>query len=217
MGGCGADRHVHGPRCVLASSRACHRPRRPPPTVNWRRSDAFDASCTELTVTANIDSGGRGRPRVTFDVTQGLSAAGVGVFMADGERPTCLLSAPSLPLLGRPPGLGRPHRATALAPRTRASLNTHSSSPLSGWLALALLSLSLPLPRLQCTLRGRSWTRMAPPCRAARRPRRCTASSSTKAVSRHSRVHVCLSQARAAGGCCACRRWRGPHSASRSR
>ena len=31
------------------------------------------------------DSGGRGRPRVTFDVTQGLSAAGVGVFMADGE------------------------------------------------------------------------------------------------------------------------------------
>lgn len=47
--------------------------------------DAFEASCTELTVTANIDSGGRGRPRVTFDVTQGLSAAGVGVFMADGE------------------------------------------------------------------------------------------------------------------------------------
>lgn len=46
--------------------------------------DAFDACATELTVTANIDSGGRGRPRVTFDVTQGLSAAGVGVFMADG-------------------------------------------------------------------------------------------------------------------------------------
>lgn len=51
--------------------------------------DAYDASCTELTITANIDSGGRGRPRVTFDVTQGLSAAGVGVFMADVyiERP----------------------------------------------------------------------------------------------------------------------------------
>lgn len=51
--------------------------------------DSFDATCTELTVTANIDSGGRGRPRVTFDVTQGLSAAGVGVFMADVyiERP----------------------------------------------------------------------------------------------------------------------------------
>ncbi len=105
--------------------------------------DCYDATCTELTVTANIggqawllrmllwpgaapkakggaghaqalrlctacgavpgawqaappivplhppngaDSGGRGRPRVTFDVTQGLSAAGVGVFMADGER-----------------------------------------------------------------------------------------------------------------------------------
>ena len=47
--------------------------------------DAFDATCTELTVTAAIDSGGRGRPRVTFDVTQGLSVAGVSVFMADGE------------------------------------------------------------------------------------------------------------------------------------
>ncbi|KAL4458483.1 hypothetical protein ABPG75_013348 [Micractinium tetrahymenae] len=51
--------------------------------------DCYDATATELTVTANIDSGGRGRPRVTFDVTQGLSAAGVGVFMADVyiERP----------------------------------------------------------------------------------------------------------------------------------
>lgn len=48
--------------------------------------DAYDACATELTVTADIDSGGRGRPRVTFDVTQGLSAAGVGVFMADGAR-----------------------------------------------------------------------------------------------------------------------------------
>ena len=47
--------------------------------------DAFDTACTELTVTAALDSGGRGRPRVTFDVTQGLSVAGVGVFMADGE------------------------------------------------------------------------------------------------------------------------------------
>ncbi|KAL4855006.1 ACT domain-containing protein ACR10 [Chlorella vulgaris] len=52
-----------------------------PVHINIR--DVFDASCTELTVTAFIDSGGRGRPRVTFDVTQGLSAAGVGVFMAD--------------------------------------------------------------------------------------------------------------------------------------
>lgn len=63
-------------------------PHRPPPLLPppSNNSDAFDASCTELTVTANIDSGGRGRPRVTFDVTQGLSAAGVGVFMADGAR-----------------------------------------------------------------------------------------------------------------------------------
>ena len=28
--------------------------------------DAFDSLCTELTVTAELDSGARGRPRVTF-------------------------------------------------------------------------------------------------------------------------------------------------------
>lgn len=65
--------------------------------------DAYDAACTELTVTANIDSGGRGRPRVTFDVTQGLSAAGVGVFMADVyiEKPG--LDPFGEPLAGGPP------------------------------------------------------------------------------------------------------------------
>lgn len=65
--------------------------------------DAYDAACTELTVTANIDSGGRGRPRVTFDVTQGLSAAGVGVFMADVyiEKPG--LDPFGQPLAGAPP------------------------------------------------------------------------------------------------------------------
>lgn len=47
--------------------------------------DVFDACCTELVVTAPLDTGGRGRPRVTFDVTQALSVAGLGVFMADGE------------------------------------------------------------------------------------------------------------------------------------
>lgn len=45
--------------------------------------DAFDSLCTELTVTADLDSGARGRPRVTFDVTQGLNYAGCSVFMAD--------------------------------------------------------------------------------------------------------------------------------------
>ncbi|KAL6777150.1 hypothetical protein ACKKBF_B20360 [Auxenochlorella protothecoides x Auxenochlorella symbiontica] len=45
--------------------------------------DVFDACCTELVVTAPLDTGGRGRPRVTFDVTQALSVAGLGVFMAD--------------------------------------------------------------------------------------------------------------------------------------
>lgn len=48
--------------------------------------DVFDACCTELVVTAPLDTGGRGRPRVTFDVTQALSVAGLGVFMADGAR-----------------------------------------------------------------------------------------------------------------------------------
>ena len=59
-------------------------PRRSALPVRICIRDAFDSTCTELTVTASIDSGGRGRPRVTFDVTQGLSVAGVGVFMADG-------------------------------------------------------------------------------------------------------------------------------------
>jgi hypothetical protein len=47
------------------------------------------AITTALSCCPAADSGGRGRPRVTFDVTQGLSAAGVGVFMADVyiERP----------------------------------------------------------------------------------------------------------------------------------
>lgn len=45
--------------------------------------DVFDGCCTELLVSAPLDTGGRGRPRVTFDVTQALSLAGLGVFMAD--------------------------------------------------------------------------------------------------------------------------------------
>jgi len=38
----------------------------------------------ELIIMAPIDAGCRGRPRVTYDVTQGLSAAGVGVYSAEG-------------------------------------------------------------------------------------------------------------------------------------
>lgn len=45
--------------------------------------DACDEMCTELTVTADLDSGARGRPRVTFDVTQGLNYAGYSVFKAE--------------------------------------------------------------------------------------------------------------------------------------
>lgn len=39
--------------------------------------DVYDSVCTELCVTANVDSGGRGRPRVTYDVTKALSNLGV--------------------------------------------------------------------------------------------------------------------------------------------
>ena len=38
--------------------------------------DVFDGTCTELLVTAFLDSGGRGRPRVTYDVTAALSSLG---------------------------------------------------------------------------------------------------------------------------------------------
>jgi hypothetical protein len=45
--------------------------------------DVYDDTCTELLITASLDSGGRGRPRVTHDVTAALSALGLCVFMAD--------------------------------------------------------------------------------------------------------------------------------------
>ncbi len=38
--------------------------------------DVYDETCTELRVTAALDSGGRGRPRVTYDVTAALNAMG---------------------------------------------------------------------------------------------------------------------------------------------
>ncbi|CAK0784176.1 hypothetical protein CVIRNUC_007379 [Coccomyxa viridis] len=45
--------------------------------------DVYDETCTELRVTAALDSGGRGRPRVTYDVTAALANMGLYVFMAD--------------------------------------------------------------------------------------------------------------------------------------
>ena len=36
--------------------------------------DVYDETCTELLVLANLDSGARGRPRVTYDVTAALNA-----------------------------------------------------------------------------------------------------------------------------------------------
>lgn len=38
--------------------------------------DIFDQTSTELLVTAFLDSGGRGRPRVTYDVTTALNQLG---------------------------------------------------------------------------------------------------------------------------------------------
>ena len=38
--------------------------------------DVYDDTCTELLVTASLDSGGRGRPRVTYDVTAALNTLG---------------------------------------------------------------------------------------------------------------------------------------------
>ena len=38
--------------------------------------DVYDETCTELRVMAALDSGGRGRPRVTYDVTAALNAMG---------------------------------------------------------------------------------------------------------------------------------------------
>ncbi|KAK9831988.1 hypothetical protein WJX81_006685 [Elliptochloris bilobata] len=45
--------------------------------------DVYDDTCTELLITASLDSGGRGRPRVTYDVTAALNTLGLCVFMAD--------------------------------------------------------------------------------------------------------------------------------------
>ncbi len=46
-------------------------------------ADVFDGICTELVCTAYIDVGGRGRPRVTYDVTAALADLGLRVFQAD--------------------------------------------------------------------------------------------------------------------------------------
>ena len=45
--------------------------------------NVMEGAFTELTVSAHVDVGGRGRPRVTYDVTQGLCQAGFGVSKAD--------------------------------------------------------------------------------------------------------------------------------------
>lgn len=46
--------------------------------------DVYDETCTELRVTAALDSGGRGRPRVTYDVTAAL--ANMGMFSLKPSR-----------------------------------------------------------------------------------------------------------------------------------
>lgn len=48
--------------------------------------DVYDETCTELRVTAALDSGGRGRPRVTYDVTAALNAMGAPSMNACGQH-----------------------------------------------------------------------------------------------------------------------------------
>ena len=55
---------------VLPLAAATVTPRMP----NECPADVYDETCTELLITANLDSGGRGRPRVTYDVTAALNA-----------------------------------------------------------------------------------------------------------------------------------------------
>lgn len=45
--------------------------------------DIHERTVTEIVVTAQIDSGGKGRPRVTYDVTEALNAAKLCVFKAE--------------------------------------------------------------------------------------------------------------------------------------
>ena len=46
--------------------------------------DVYDETCTELRVTAALDSGGRGRPRVTYDVTAALANMGAPRISSQG-------------------------------------------------------------------------------------------------------------------------------------
>ena len=52
--------------------------------------DVFDQTSTELLVTAFLDSGGRGRPRVTYDVTTALNQLGTTSSMASLSHMTSL-------------------------------------------------------------------------------------------------------------------------------
>lgn len=92
-----------------------------------------EGAATELTVSAHVDVGGRGRPRVTYDVTQGLCAAGLGVACADIYVEEAEPPSPSAPgateeihrfvvLMPQGGGLGTPQDRDALIDVVRASL-----------------------------------------------------------------------------------------------
>lgn len=92
-----------------------------------------EGAATELTVSAHVDVGGRGRPRVTYDVTQGLCAAGLGVACADIYVEEAEPPSPSVPgateeihrfVVHMPQGggLGTPQDRDALIDMVRASL-----------------------------------------------------------------------------------------------
>lgn len=77
--------------------------------------DVFDATCTELLVTAYLDSGSRGRPRVTYDVTAALNALQLCVFMADVFYDSDLSADGSITMPRAATGLAR----SAVDPRQR--------------------------------------------------------------------------------------------------
>eukprot|EP00891_Asterochloris_glomerata_P008160 jgi/Astpho2/8160/e_gw1.00120.231.1_t len=72
---CEADLFVQEPACRDSQQELKDRIRQAVALpVRIAIKDVYDETCTELLVTANLDSGGRGRPRVTYDVTAALNA-----------------------------------------------------------------------------------------------------------------------------------------------
>ena len=123
--------------------------------------DVYDETCTELRVTAALDSGGRGRPRVTYDVTAALANMG----------------APHIPEHAHPWDMpGSMFQALSRAEKSAASqdgliiLCTGMRGPVSATSALLTLSICLKRSALlhrmswQASVGGTRLQRAAPGC-----------------------------------------------------